>query len=104
VFEIPELVDTSAWNNYICERTRREAAIALFLNNQRSVDQVLTPTKGRTCCAILSRLMHVTCFLNVLLKNYFPMLTLVWQGHTNILVGMALAIPLPPPLLITFVY
>jgi len=26
------------------------------------------------------------------------MLILVWPGHTNILVGMALAIPLPPPL------
>jgi len=68
----------------------------LFLKNWQSVDKDLTPTKGRTCYAIIS--LHVNCFQTVLLKKHFRMLILVWPGHTNILVGMALAIRLPPPL------
>jgi len=32
------------------------------------------------------------------------MLILVWPGLANILVGMTLAIPLPPPLLYTLAY
>jgi len=79
------------------------AILVLLLKNRQSVDQDLTLRKVRTCYAILSRLLRVTCYPTVLLKNYFRMLVhiLVWPGHTNILVGMALAIPaipLPPPL------
>jgi len=48
--------------------------------------------------------MHATCFLIVLLENYFRVFILIWPGQTNVLVGMALAIPaipLPPLLVFT---
>jgi len=41
--------------------------------------------------------MHIHCFPTALLQNYFQMFILVWPGHTNYLIGMALAMPLPLP-------
>jgi len=69
-----ELVVTSASNNYICERTRCDAKIVLFLNNRQSVDQDLTPTKGRmvfdsfslNACNLFSN-----CFVDKLLSNAY---------------------------------
>jgi len=65
--------------------------------------QDLTPTNGRICYAILSRLLYLSCFPTVLLKYYFRMLIYIglarpyqyfgWYGpdHTGHTASAALA-------------